>query len=67
MSRWPPSWRPGFWSACFDLLFALAIFGYGLSRIDRLARPGSAAPLRWAFQTGGGAGLDSQHLSAWFY
>jgi hypothetical protein len=36
----------------FDLLFALAIFGYGLSRLEASdAQVGSA--LRWAFEAGG--------------
>jgi uncharacterized membrane protein YbhN (UPF0104 family) len=35
-----------------DLLFALAIFGYGLSHLDP-SRAQSSRPLRWAFHTGG--------------
>jgi uncharacterized protein (TIRG00374 family) len=36
----------------FDLLFALGIFGFGLSHLDA-SRVRASAPLRWAFHTGG--------------
>jgi hypothetical protein len=38
----------------FDLLFALAIFGYGLSRV-RSSRAQVGPALQWVFQVGGGA------------
>jgi hypothetical protein len=36
----------------FDLLFALAIFGYGLSRVDS-SRAQVGPALKWVFQMGG--------------
>ena len=38
----------------FDLLFALAIFGYGLSRVHR-SRAQVGGTLQWFFRVGGGA------------
>lgn len=51
---WPSQVAAWFLERMFDLLFALAIFGYGLSRIDvSSAQLGGA--LQWALRVGGSA------------